>query len=131
MNFVIWFRAHWERAIGWTLLGIGAVALIVGAAQVAQAKYVVDQLSFLMSGGLLGLGCVAFGSALLLADILHDEWRKLDVIEGALRDGQSVGYELSLDGERSTGSSIERPREVSLHLTANGGSFGRLESRRV
>jgi hypothetical protein len=120
VNFMIWFRANWERAVGWTLLGVGALALIVGTLGVAQAKYVVDQLSFLMSGGLLGLGCVAFGGALLLTATLHDEWRKLDGIEGALRDGQTVP---------ANASPVWVPREVPMHLAANGGSFGRLETR--
>ena len=108
MNVVIWFRANWERVIGWSLLGVGGIALIVGVLQVAQAKYVVDQLSFLMSGGLVGLGCVALGSALLVTATLHDEWRKLDRIEGALRDGSSVVHELSLDREPVSATPVLR-----------------------
>lgn len=86
MDGMTWAKANWDRIAGWSLIAVGAVLLLVGAARVADAGYLADQLSFLMSAGLGGLGAVVLGSAFLITAGLHDEWRKLDDLEGALRD---------------------------------------------
>lgn len=90
MDVVIVLRANWERITGWALVAFGLVLLAAGAAQVAGAKFLVDQLSFLASGGIGGLACVALGSALLLSSALHDDWRRLERIEAVLREGPAV-----------------------------------------
>ena len=78
------FQANWDRILGWALTGVGVILMLVGAVQVADARYLVDQLSFLMSAGLGGLACLILGASLLLNGSLHDEWRKLDRIESSL-----------------------------------------------
>lgn len=87
MDFMTWLRTNWDRVLGCALIVVGAVLLIVGTVQVSHARLLADSLSYLMSAGLGGLGCVALGAALLISAGLHDEWQKIDVIEQALREG--------------------------------------------
>jgi len=81
---VAWLRADWDRAAGIALIIAGAAALFAGYQGVADAAFVVEALSYLASGGLVGVLLVAGGLTLLLSADLHDEWRKLDRIEGAI-----------------------------------------------
>ncbi|HEY4410718.1 MAG TPA: hypothetical protein VGO87_12615 [Acidimicrobiia bacterium] len=81
-----WLRAEWDRFLAWGLLATGAVLLVVGAVRVADHRYLADQLSFIMSAGIGGLGCIGFGAGLLLSADLHDEWRKLDDLEVLLEE---------------------------------------------
>lgn len=80
-----WLRADWDRAAGIALIIAGGVALFVGYQGVADSAFVVEALSYIASGGLVGVLLVAGGLTLLLSADLHDEWRKLDRIEAAIR----------------------------------------------
>lgn len=80
-----WLRADWDRAAGIALIVAGVAALFVGYQGVADSAFVVEALSYVASGGLAGVLLVAAGLTLLLSADLHDEWRKLDRIEAALR----------------------------------------------
>lgn len=81
-------RAQWEHTTGVLLAVAGLVLLMVGIRQVAEARSLVDQLSFLMSTGVFGLGLVAVGVGVFISGDLHDEWRRLDRLEAAVRAGQ-------------------------------------------
>jgi hypothetical protein len=98
-----WLRAEWDRFLAWGLLVVGAVLLVVGAVQVADHRYLADQLSFIMSAGLGGLGCIGFGAGLIVSADLHDEWRKLDRLEEILAETPDRAAVLDLGLER-TGS---------------------------
>jgi hypothetical protein len=78
------FRAGWDWALGYSLMGLGAVLLAVASLRVSGSRYVSDQLSILVSGGLGGLVALTAGSALVLTAGLSDEWRKLDRVAGAM-----------------------------------------------
>lgn len=78
MDWLTWLRGEWDRFLGWGLAAAGAVLLLIGVVEVSRARYLADQLSFIMSAGIGGLGCLGFGAGLLLSADLHDEWRKLD-----------------------------------------------------
>lgn len=110
------FRVSLQRVAGWALVAVGGVTLVAGAFQVADARYLVDQLSFLMSGGIAGLACVILGAALLLAAALHDDWRKMDDIEVILRD--RVGLHL-VDTDLAGGE------EADLNLAEGSGPNGK------
>src|SRR2546423_8360282 len=73
-----WLRAEWDRFLAWGLLVAGAVLLVVGAVQVADHRYLADQLSLIMSAGIGGLGCLRFGGGLVLSPDLPHGRRKLD-----------------------------------------------------
>lgn len=77
-NYRLWLRAEWDRVAGFSFLGLGVLSLVFGYRGVANSRYVVDQLSYLASGGLGGLFCLGVAAILLLSADLHDEWRKLN-----------------------------------------------------
>ncbi|MGH9038557.1 MAG: hypothetical protein ACRD0O_22595 [Acidimicrobiia bacterium] len=84
MAFLIWLRAEWDRVLGFALVVLGAVVVFVGYEGVSGSPFVVDQLSYLMSGGIVGLFLLGTGATLILLADLHDEWRKLDRVETQL-----------------------------------------------
>jgi len=81
---VTWVRAQWDRTGGFALLAGGAVLLLSGWVGVSGTSDRAGQLSYLVSGGLGGLFCLAAGATLLLFADLDDECRKLDELSGLL-----------------------------------------------
>jgi hypothetical protein len=82
---LIWLRAQWDRVAGTVCIAAGAVVLVLTFQGVANSRFVADQIAQVTSGGLGALFLVAVGVMLRLQGDLHDEWRKLDRIEAALR----------------------------------------------
>jgi hypothetical protein len=87
---VIWVRAQWDRVAGTACVAFGAVILLITFQSVANSRFVADQIATVTSGGLGALFLVAVGVMLRLQADLHDEWRKLDRIEQALRQEPPV-----------------------------------------
>jgi hypothetical protein len=85
-----WLRAEWDRVAGYTLIALGALLLVLGYAGVSGSPYVAEGLSYIMSGGIGGLFMLGAGATLLISADLHDEWRKLDRVEEALRAGEPI-----------------------------------------
>ena len=84
MDLMTWLRAEWDRVLGFTLIGLGAILLVLGYLGVSDSPYVAEQLSYIASGGLGGLFLLGAGATLLILADLHDEWRKLDRVEAIL-----------------------------------------------
>ncbi len=84
MDLMTWLRAEWDRVLGFTLIGLGAILLVLGYIGVSDSPYVAEQLSYIVSGGLGGLFLLGAGATLLILADLHDEWRKLDRVEAIL-----------------------------------------------
>ena len=74
----------WDWIAGYALLGIAGVLLVVTAAAVSGSRFISDQLSYIVSGGLGGLVLLGLGAVLLVTAGLSDEWRKLNRIEAAM-----------------------------------------------
>ena len=85
MDFVNWLKAQRDRVVAWTLIAIGGACILGGWIGVTNTTQVYDQLTYIVSGAIVGLFFLAVGIALLLSADMHDEWRKLDRIESALR----------------------------------------------
>lgn len=85
-----WLRAEWDRVAGFCLIALGALLLVLGYAGVSGSPYVAEALSYIMSGGIGGLFLLGAGATLLISADIHDEWRKLDRVEDALRAGEPV-----------------------------------------
>jgi hypothetical protein len=86
-----WFGTQWDRCVGWALIAGGATALLVAAAQARTEIRLIDQLSYLMSGGLGSLAAGLLGCGFLLSAGLHDEWRMLHGVESATREAAGRG----------------------------------------
>jgi hypothetical protein len=89
-DFITWVKAEKDRVGGWACIAIGAVLLFVGYQGVADSPFVAEELAYIASGGLGGLFFLGLGATLLLSADLRDEWRKLDRIDEALRQGVDV-----------------------------------------
>ncbi len=96
MKLWAWVRTEWDRVAGVALIVLGAVLLGFGYHGVSNSPYVAEELAYIVSGGLGGLFCLGVGAGLLISADLHDEWRKLERLEAAIR------------GERAPGSSERR-----------------------
>jgi hypothetical protein len=89
MELMTLVRAEWDRILGWSAVGAAVLALLLGYRGVSESLSTGRQLAYLISGGVGGLILVAVGATLLLSADLHDEWRKLDRIEDALRQSSA------------------------------------------
>src|SRR5438132_10098456 len=85
-----WLRTEWDRVLGFGLIGLGAVFVVLAYFGVSDSPYLAQQLSFITSGGIGGLFLLGAGATLLHTADVHDEWRKLDRIEQALRAGEPI-----------------------------------------
>ena len=77
MGFVTWLRVQWDRAFAVAAFVGGLVALLLGWLGISDALYVVEQLPYLISGGLVGLFLLGLGAVLWISADLRDEWREL------------------------------------------------------
>jgi hypothetical protein len=85
MDGLTWARCQWDRVAGWALVAVAVSLVAVAAGQARTTLFAADGLSYLMSGGVGGLAIGALGCALLISAGFHDEWRKLNRVEAALR----------------------------------------------
>lgn len=86
-----WAIAQWDRVLGWTCVGGGALLVLVGARNVTNAGDQLDQLSYLASGSALGLFLLGVGAILILSADIRDEWDKLEEIHSKLRRSEQSG----------------------------------------
>jgi protein-S-isoprenylcysteine O-methyltransferase Ste14 len=87
MDLAKLLRAEWDRSAAVIATVVGAIFLLVGWIGVSGQSYVASQMPYIISGGVGGLFFLAVGGTLWLSADLRDEWRKLDAIDAALRDG--------------------------------------------
>jgi hypothetical protein len=76
-------RSQWDRAGGIAAAVAGLVALVAGWIGVSATRDTVEQIPYLVSGGLLGLFLLGVGHALWLSADLKDEWRRLHELDDA------------------------------------------------
>src|SRR4051812_18038812 len=69
----------------------GAITLFVGWRGVSETAYNAKQLPYMAGCGLGGLFLLGMAAMFWLSADLHDEWRKLDLIEAAIREQGSAG----------------------------------------
>jgi hypothetical protein len=84
MDFKRFLRAEWDRVAGYAFVLAGAVALVFGFVGVRTAADVIDEISYLVTGGIGAIFLLGVGATLLLSADLHDDFRKLDRVEGKL-----------------------------------------------
>lgn len=84
MDFKRFLRAEWDRVAGYAFVLAGVVALVFGFVGVRTAADVIDEISYLVTGGIGAIFLLGVGATLLLSADLHDDFRKLDRVEGKL-----------------------------------------------
>jgi hypothetical protein len=94
MDFLTVLRTLADRVLAWVLIGAGALALLLGYLGVKDTAYVVEQLPYVISGGLLGLFLLGLGAVLLLSADLRDQWRALLDIRDDLASSRDAGLDL-------------------------------------
>lgn len=90
MDLMTRVSSQWDRSLALVAALAGAAVLIVGWIGVSGSAYPAEQLPYIISGGIGGLFLLGVSSALWLSADLHDEWRKLDRIEQAIRQAGST-----------------------------------------
>jgi hypothetical protein len=106
MDLMTKLRSQLDRTLA-CLAGLaGVVVLIIGWLGVSGTAYPAEQLPYLISGGIGGLFLLGVSTAMWLSADLHDEWRKLDRIEEAIRHAGEVAepaeFEVAGDADRQT-----------------------------
>lgn len=86
MDLKRFLRAEWDRVAGYAFVLAGAVALVFGFVGVRTAADVIDEISYLVTGGIGAIFLLGVGATLLLSADLHDDFRKLDRVETKLDD---------------------------------------------
>jgi hypothetical protein len=77
-------RLGWDRLSAAILIGVGAVAVILGWIGVSGADLPSKQLPYLVSGGIGGLYILGVAAVLWLSGDLRDEWSRLGEIKTML-----------------------------------------------
>ena len=122
-------RAQWDRALALAFILLGGVMLLLGYLGVSAADYAEQQLSYIASGGLGGVVLIGIGVGLLVSADLHDEWRKLDRIEEAVRRDTRPDLDVTLSdrgrgpGGRAADPTVLRqaaPVQASATLAVDG-----------
>jgi hypothetical protein len=108
-TMVHWVRSEWDRLAGFLLAGAGAILIVGGAFAANGAANTLDALSYIATAGLIGVLLLGVGLALVVTASLHDEWRKLDRIESALRGEPLPDAEEVLALVRETSVSGRQP----------------------
>lgn len=101
----VWLRAEWDRVAACVFVAVGAIVLFLGYQGISGSAYVAEQLAYLISGGIGGLFLLGVGATLFLSADLHDEWRKLDDLEAAIRGSDESNTDESGGPDESSRSS--------------------------
>lgn len=87
-------RALADRITAWVAIALGLLALLLGYLGVKDTAFVVEQLPYVISGGLLGLFLLGLGAVLLLSADLRDQWRALLDIRDEISAASAAGLAL-------------------------------------
>lgn len=80
----VFWRWVWQAVrpvLGWVLVGLGALALLLGYLGVSREVLVAKQLPFLVSGGLLGIALIVMGAMFLGTEDIRRDSGRLDRLE--------------------------------------------------
>jgi hypothetical protein len=97
MDLLTILKSLGDRVLGWTLIGLGALLLLLGYLGVKDTAYVVEQLPYVISGGLGGVFLLGVGTMLLLSADLRDQWRVLVDIRDELGEARLPSQTVPVD----------------------------------
>ncbi|TMK83153.1 MAG: hypothetical protein E6G57_16265 [Actinobacteria bacterium] len=118
-----WAGRAGRPVVGWVLIGVGALAILVGYFGLADRVLVAEQLPYLISGGIGGMAFVVVGGVLLATQDVRRDAERLDQFEAAL----SVLQEKVDDLHRVL---LHRPAERVRTVAAVTGSTSWAAARR-
>lgn len=76
-----WVGKATRPVVGWVLIGVGALAILIGYFGVSREALVAKQIPYLVSGGITGMVLVAIGAFFLGTEDLRKQLARLDRIE--------------------------------------------------
>jgi hypothetical protein len=83
-HLVRFLRAEWDRVAGYGCVLAGGALLVAGFVGVRTSPDVIDEISYLVTGGIGSVFLLGVGATLLLSADLHDDFRKLHRVEEKL-----------------------------------------------
>jgi hypothetical protein len=115
-----WLRLEWDRlgAVSAGLLGV--VTLIIGYVKISGTPYPAEQLPYILSGGVVGIGLLGLAATLWLSADMKDEWIMLDTISENLKELAASGPEFDLVVDRARPEpppvqAVRRPSSTVRH----------------
>jgi hypothetical protein len=78
------FRRTWQVVAGSILLALGPILILLGYAGAARSPYVEEQIPYLLSGGLLGLGCMVVGGFFFWGHWLYRQYERTEYHQALL-----------------------------------------------
>jgi len=121
-SLIRWLKVQWDRATAVLLTLLGLLAIGLGWEGMSGSGYPAAQLPYIVSGGILGLFLFGAAGTLWLSADLRDEWRKLDSIEGELKEVNETLHEAAASSRR---------RVAAARVEAKAGANGSTSKRRV
>jgi hypothetical protein len=85
-----WVAESARPYVGWTLAGLGALALFLGWYGVSGQSLTAKQLPYLVSGGLTGIGLIVIAAVFLATDDVRRQLGRLNEIERKVDDLYSL-----------------------------------------
>lgn len=85
-----WAARSTRPFVGWILIGLGAIAILLGYLGVSREALVAKQLPFLISGGITGMVLVAVGAFFLGTEDVRKQLARLDDVERKIDDLHAV-----------------------------------------
>jgi hypothetical protein len=82
-----WIRNQWDRVGAWACVIAGALMVLFAWLGASHTPYTVEQIPYIISGGIGGLFLLGLGAMLWVSADLRDQWRTMEQIRtGRLDD---------------------------------------------
>src|SRR5438067_5530389 len=81
-----WAGRASRPVVGWVLIGLGALAILVGYFGISDRVLVAEQLPYLISGGIGGMALVIIGGVMLATQDVRRDADRLDDFERTMTE---------------------------------------------
>src|SRR2546421_11136744 len=134
-----WAGRAGRPAVGWILVGAGALAILIGYFGLADRVLVAEQLPYLISGGIGGIALVIVGGVILATNDGRRDADRLDDIEDEIAELRALVVDLhrallrrpdNPDNDNGDQQTVSRPasrrsRRDRVYAVASGATFHR------
>ena len=104
-----WAGRASRPVLGWVLVGLGAIAILIGYFGVSDRVLVAEQIPYLVSGGIGGMVLVIIGGVLLATQDVRRDAERLDDLERSMIEMQVMLDDLHRVLLRPAGAVDNRP----------------------